>query len=167
MTEPTRSGAAALAALALAGGLLSACEQRMAANSDLCAQFKTSGTGQATTANAPVAATDAAAPVDDCVRRWAYSLAAARDDADVVAQSAVAACAGALTRWNQSSMSQASAAPDMAGQGVSLATGEPTSPLAAHAAFAQQRALLYVVEARAGRCAPPPATNGVPAGTTG
>ncbi|MBV9509490.1 MAG: hypothetical protein JO303_04330 [Caulobacteraceae bacterium] len=167
---------AALAALTLlTAASLSACggrHEHMAINSGLCPDFRT--TPPAQTANG---AADPAAPVDDCVRRWAYSLAGARDDADVVAQSVIAACAPALARWNQNSLGQAGTAdaaagpdggagqPQAAGQGVSLTTGESTSPLAAHASFAQQRALLYVIEARAGQCAPPPTANGVPVGT--
>ena len=50
-------------------------------------------------------------------------------------------------------------------QAVSLTTGEATNPMAEHSAFAQGRALLYVVQARAGHCAPPPAVNGAPTGT--
>jgi len=49
-------------------------------------------------------------------------------------------------------------------QAASLVTGEPTTPLAEHNSFAHNQALLYVVQARAGACAPPPATNGVPDG---
>jgi hypothetical protein len=63
------------AALCAAIGL-SACERegKMAANAGLCPDFK------ATQAAAPMTG-DAAAPVDECVRRWAYSLASSRDDA--------------------------------------------------------------------------------------
>ncbi|MBV8594531.1 MAG: hypothetical protein JOZ27_09560 [Caulobacteraceae bacterium] len=43
-------------------------------------------------------------------------------------------------------------------------TGEPTNAMAEHGAFARSRALLFVIEARAGRCRPPPVVNGVPAG---
>ena len=40
---------------------------------------------------------------------------------------------------------------------TSLVTGQPTNAFSAHHEFAQNRALFYVVQARAGRCAPPPA----------
>lgn len=165
----------ALLAACLAAAPLAACHRHhhLAANTGLCADFKTAANGQPITANIPATGSDAAAPVDDCVRRWAYSLASARDQADVVAQSAVAACVGPLTRWNQATLAQpatgAGSADGAQGdgvQGVSLASGEPTSPLSAHADFAQQRALLYVVEARAGDCAPPPVSNGVPVGAS-
>lgn len=148
-------------ALALAALGLSACNQAGdggRANGKLCANFK---------AAAPAAAgvvADAAAPVDDCLRRWAYSLAPSRDDADSVADAAVAACGAVIGRWNQAGLAQTSTteAPE---QAISLTTGQPTNVFQEHAAFANNRALLYVVQARAGRCAPPPVVNGAPAGT--
>ncbi|HEY5106846.1 MAG TPA: hypothetical protein VII73_08740 [Caulobacteraceae bacterium] len=150
------------AALTLAVGGLSACEgqEGRMVNGKICANFKT-----ATNAQTAAVASDAASPVNECLRRWAYSLAGARDRADVVADAAVAACAGAMTRWNQAGLSQ-QAQDDAQGpvEALSLTTGEPTNPLAAHSAFARGRALFYVVEARAGRCAPPPAANGIPVG---
>jgi hypothetical protein len=147
--------------LALATLALAACEDHggTMVNSKLCPDFRPPSAG------APPAATDAAAPVDECVRRWAFSLAGSRDEAEVVANAAVAACGAALTRWNQASLNQP--APDASGapaQTLSLDTGQPTNALAEHNAFAQRQALLYVVEARAGRCRPPPMVKGVPAG---
>jgi len=154
------------AALALAAMGLSACGDRDegTANAKICADFKTAGPAQA---GAPAASpSDAATPVDDCVRRWAYSLAGSRDSADVVAEASVAACAGVLTRWNQAGVNQqAQAEAGPPEQALSLMTGQPTNPFAEHSAFAHGRALLYVVQARAGRCPPPPAANGVPTGT--
>ncbi len=148
------TGAVALMALSLGG-----CERGMV-NSQICTSFKTGGGAQAA---APASgAFDAASPVDECVRRWAYSLAGSRDGAEVVASAAVAACGATLSRWNQAGLSQGPSAPG--DQAVSLTTGEPTNAMAVHNTFAQDRALLYVVQARAGHCAPPPATNGVPAG---
>ncbi len=151
------------AALALAAMGLSACNDgggRMV-NSGLCVDFTNANTTQ--TGATPIAATDAAAPVDDCVRRWAYSLAGSADAANIVADATVAACGGAITRWNESVLSQ----PPEEGstEALSITTGEPTNPMAAHSSFAHGRALLYVVEARAGRCAAPPVKNGVPTGT--
>ena len=153
-----------IAALGIAALGLSACDDNHEAgpvNSKICADFKTTST------NAPApAATDAATPVDECLRRWAYSLAGARDNADVVGDAVVAACGPAVSRWNQSILSQPAGAngpgPE---QGVSLVTGQPTSPLMEHNTYAHTRALLFVIEARAGRCAPPPVNNGVPVGT--
>jgi hypothetical protein len=154
-----------IATLALAGLGLSACDNHEAGpvNAKICADFKT-------TSNTNAPATDAASPVDECLRRWAYSLAGARDGADVVGDAVVAACGPALSRWNQTTLSQ----PAQAGgpgaapgpeQGVSLVTGQPTSPLLEHNAYAHTRALFYVIQARAGRCAPPPVNNGVPVGS--
>jgi hypothetical protein len=163
MAHKTPTIAIALTAIAL---MLSACEENAGGmtNSGICADF---------TAHGP-AATDAAAPMDDCVRRWAYSLAGARDTADIVADSAVAACGAVLTRWNQAALSQGGLNQGgMQPQGregnppqtLSIDTGQPTNALAEHAAFAHRQAQLYVVEARAGHCRPPTATKGVPAGT--
>ncbi|HZZ33141.1 MAG TPA: hypothetical protein VFE10_14230, partial [Phenylobacterium sp.] len=129
-------------------------------NSKLCPDFR------APAAGAPAVPTDAATPVDECVKRWAFSLAGSRDDAEVVANAAVAACSAALTRWNQAGVNQPGQQ-DSAGapaQTFSLVTGQPTNALAEHNSFAQRQALLYVVEARAGRCRPPPVVKGVPTG---
>jgi hypothetical protein len=130
-----------------------------AANPHICADFK----AKTAPANPMLAAAPDAAPVDDCVRRWAYSLAPTRDNADVVAQAVVAACSGPLSRWNQQNLAQTAPATDA----LSITTGEPTNPLVEHNNFAHSQALLYVVQARAGRCAPPAAANGVPEGVTG
>jgi hypothetical protein len=158
MRTLTASRAATLALAALA---LTACEDNAGTmvNSKLCPDFR------APAAGAPAAAADAAAPVDECVRRWAFSLAGSRDEAEVVANAAVAACGAALTRWNQASLNQQPQ--DSTGgptQTLSLDTGQPTNALAEHNAFAQRQALLYVVEARAGHCRPPPVVKGAPVG---
>ena len=151
-----------LPALLCLGALgLSACDNhsRLAANSKICTDFKAAKPGATATA-APIE--DSAGPVDDCVRRWAYSLASSRDNADVVAEAVVSACNGSLTRWNR----QAVELPGGGEAAASLTTGEPTTPLAEHNNVLRSRALLYVVQARAGSCAPPPATNGVPDGVS-
>ena len=80
-----------------------------------------------------------------------------------MANAAVGACLGPLTRWNEQTLSQGGGP----AQAPSITTGQPTNALAEHANFAQTRALLFVVQARAGRCAAPPAKNGAPEGTTG
>lgn len=147
----------AMAVLALAALSLAACDDRDhdgMANPKICANFKT--------APGAMAASDPATPVDECTRRWAYSLAGSRDSADAVADAVVAACAPVLSKWNQASLGQA--APGGGEQALSLTTGQPTNPLAEHSAFAQGRALFYVVQARAGRCKAPPVKNGVPEG---
>jgi len=153
------------AALGLAMLGLAACGDRdeMAANSKICLDFKPAQNAQAA---APMTVTDAAAPLDDCVRRWAYSLASSKDGAETVAAATVAACGAVLSRWNQQAIAQAPGnGPDV--QALSLTTGEPTNPIQEHNAFANNRALFYVVQARAGRCAAPPAANGAPTGLTG
>jgi hypothetical protein len=153
---------------------LAACSQtgEQGANRGICYDFKTArpaaasapanaGGLPATTASAPADASSAA--LDDCVRRWAYSLAPARDSAQMVANAAAAACGTVLGRWNEQALGQGNGTE----QAPSITTGQPTNPMEAHAMLAHDRALLYVVEARAGRCAPPPATNGAPQGVTG
>lgn len=149
----------------LAAGLglvaLSACSQThtVASNPRICLAF-----GQKATTTAPATAPaldDGSAAVDNCARRWAYSLAPSRDGADVVAEAVVAACNAQLTGWNRASLGPP---PEDGGQGASLTTGQLSSPIQEHMAFIHNRALLYVVQARAGACAPPPATNGVPDG---
>ncbi|HZZ31124.1 MAG TPA: hypothetical protein VFE10_03950 [Phenylobacterium sp.] len=147
---------AAAALLTLAALTLGGCEERheMASNPKLCADFKQ-------TAAAPiVAGAEGAAPVENCVKRWAYSLAGAHDAAGAVAEAAMAACNVQLARWNQQTLNQ----PGADVEADSITTGQPTTPLAEHSAFAASRALFYVVQARAGSCAPPPITNGVPDG---
>jgi hypothetical protein len=102
-----------------------------------------------------------AALVEDCLHRWAYTLAGSRDDAAMVADAVAAACRAPLARWNQQSMTLAAAngAPQEA---PSLLTGQPTNPIAEHASFTSDRALFYVVQARAGGCKPPPRKEGRP-----
>ncbi len=129
-------------------------ENHAQANRAICVDFK-----QAKAAPG-LAPADGAGVVDECVRRWSYSLAASRDEADVVADAVVAACGVQLSRWNQQTVNQHSGADDA----VSITTGQPTTPLTERYAFTRNRALLYVVQARAGGCSPPPAANGAPEG---
>jgi hypothetical protein len=107
------------------------------------------------------AATDGAAATEDCLHRWAYTLAGGPDDAGTVADATVAACTAPLSRWNQQSLGLAAAegAPQEA---QSLLTGETTTPIAEHRNFAADRALFYVAQARAGACKPPPRREGTP-----
>ena len=166
---PVRGGLVstlAVAAMTLAAMTLAACGDHdgQMVNSRICADFSAKDSARAGATAAPA---DAAAPVDNCVRRWAYSLAGARDGAEVVAGAAVAACGTALSHWNQTTAETAAADPTgAAGQVLSLVTGQPTDAMAEHAAFAQRQALLYVVQARAGRCKAPPAEKGVPVGVS-
>jgi hypothetical protein len=145
--------AAALIAIGLAGcgqsdrgGDLTA-----AGATGLCTPFKTEDAA-ARPAN-PGAANATSAAVDECLHRWGYALAAARENADVVAGATVTACGSAIANWNQQGLAQAGQQPTDA---QSLTTGQPTDLLGEHAQYAQSQALFYVVQARAGKCAAPP-----------
>jgi hypothetical protein len=145
--------------LGLAAVGLAACEPagKTGGNANICADFKQAKA-------APIAAgADGAATMDECLKRWAYSLAPSRDDAEVVAAAAKSACGAQLSRWNQQIVSQSGAAE---GESASILTGEPTTPFGEHNAYADRRALFYVVQARAGSCAAPPFKNGVPEGVS-
>jgi hypothetical protein len=110
------------------------------------------------------AAGDASAATDDCLHRWGYSLAASADPADLVARATVAACASHLVRWNQQSLVDGQDSSSGGGEAPSLMTGQLTTPIAEHNEYAQARALFYVVQARAGKCAAPAVVNGTPGG---
>lgn len=133
----------------------------------LCTPFAANQAGATQPAGAaavaPPLAGDPSSVMDDCLHRWGYALAASSDDATHVAQAALAACSGALARWNQQTASMGSDGSEPI-QAPSLVTGEPTTPIGQHLAFAQGRALFYVVQARAGKCTAPPMQNGVPVG---
>jgi hypothetical protein len=161
--SPVVLSLALLATTALAG-----CE-RAGGASGLCVPFaakavQPAAAGGAATAP-PIAAGDPSAALDDCLHRWAYALAASPDDASHVAQAALTACGSSLARWNQQA---AAAGPEGAAplEAPSLLTGRPTTPIAEHMEFAQGRALFYVVQARAGKCAGPPVAGGAPVGLT-
>ncbi|HQT54828.1 MAG: hypothetical protein Q8N10_15555 [Phenylobacterium sp.] len=126
----------------------------------ICTPFAATPAATTTTAGVPAlgpaAVADGAGPVEDCLHRWAYSLAGAKDSAEVVAEATIAACSSALSAWNQASLSGPAGPSDA----ISLVTGEPTSAIAEHRNFAANRALFFVVQARAGRCDPPPPVKG-------
>jgi hypothetical protein len=150
--KPARGLGAALIAIGLAscgpsdhGGDLTA------GAAGLCTPFKTEDAA-ARPAN-PSAATGSSAAVDECLHRWGYALATAKETVDVVATATVTACSSAIANWNQQGLSQAGQQPTDA---QSLTTGEPTDLLGEHAQYAQSQALFYVVQARAGKCAAPP-----------
>lgn len=148
----------ALAAVGLAG-----CNNANRANASangICKPFTTAnaqGNTAATALPGAVPAAEPSAALDDCLHRWGYTLATSSDPANLVADATVAACAQALTGWNQSSLSTVGTNAPV--EAPSLLNGQPTNPLAEHHAFAQSRALFYVVQARAGHCGPPPAAN--------
>jgi hypothetical protein len=163
---------AGAAALALAGcqasndrGVASVCAPFAAAAATATASAATTTPANAPATAAPLAAADPAGGLDDCLHRWAYALAPARDDASHVAEAVTAACQGTLGRWNQqTASSEGETGPPI--EAPSLITGRPTSPIEQHLSFAQGRAVFYVVQARAGRCAAPPMKDGVPVGLT-
>lgn len=142
--------------LVLAGLGAASCNDSDGATSRICTPF---AQGDATAPVQPAA--DPSAALDNCLHRWGYTLAASSDRAQEVAQAAVAACMPALTRWNQQTLAPApgSRGPSPARTAPSLLTGQPTTPIAEHYDYAQARALFYVVQGRAGKCAPPPATS--------
>jgi predicted small secreted protein len=146
-----------LAVLALSAVGLASCEGREGPGAvrGFCPDFKVAA------APAGAAPADAATPVDNCVKRWAYSLAGTHEAADVVADAVVAACGTALSAWNQTGIG---AEAEGEGEAISVTTGQPTNPLAEHYGFAQSHALLYVLQARAGRCPAPAVKDGVPVG---
>ncbi|HTX50207.1 MAG TPA: hypothetical protein VME40_12560 [Caulobacteraceae bacterium] len=137
--------------------LLTACNQHasaasgaLTADGKYCAPFST------TAATGPGARSDPAAAFDDCVHRWGYALAPSRDPADVVAQATVSACGPILSQWSQQVMgSDQGAAPESRRAQAEAAS----NPMAQQIRMAESRALFYVVQARAGGCAPPPANT--------
>jgi hypothetical protein len=167
-----------LAIVGLAAVGLAACGKTqsggMASGGDsrLCIPFATTTTTTTTTTtNGQVAAPVVAAPiasnpvvaVEDCLHRWGYALAASPDDASQVATATVAACGSSISLWNQQTLTGGDGSGGLS-EAPSLLTGRPTTPIAEHFIFAQGRALFYVVQARAGKCAAPPVSSGVPVG---
>lgn len=160
----------AIAAAALACVALAACDNAerrngmAATGGKLCMPFTAAPAATPGAPGAPGVPAAVAAPsagMDDCLHRWGYALAASADPAGDVAQATVAACSSALARWNQGAMAPTAGAPSEA---PSLITGEDTSPMAERYRFASTRALFYVVQARAGKCAAPPMKDGAPEG---
>jgi hypothetical protein len=157
------------AALVLMGAAvaLSACNSGATgggrgADSRICTPFPeaTTANGQPASAAPPA---DPAAALDDCLHRWGYTLAISSDDANPVAQATVAACTAQLASWNQQGLSSGRAPGASPIEAPSLLTGAPSNTLAEHFGFAQSRALFYVVQARAGKCAAPRTRPGEPA----
>jgi hypothetical protein len=64
-------------------------------------------------------------------------------------------------RWNQQALIPPAGGDLRAPtEAPSLITGEETNPVAERYSFARSRALFYVVQARAGKCAAPPMADG-------
>lgn len=162
------------AAIALVAGL-AGCNDRATSDGRLpltgasyCTPFRTanSATAQTGLATAPVNTADPGTAFDDCVHRWAYAMAPARDPADVVAHAAVDACGAAMNAWNQQLMASAQETappPTRGARGYDEQAAQQQSPqntaLAEHMRTAEARSLFYVVQARAAGCAPPPANT--------
>jgi hypothetical protein len=162
---PTRSIFAAGALLAL-GAMLSGCNQNASAqnggllgDSKYCTPFKAEDANA--TASLSAALSNPGAAFDDCIHRWAYTLAPARDPADVVAQAAVNACGPIAAAWSQQAMSQ-QPNPGPASYRYRGRAPQPQaqpSPQEQQIRMAESRALFYVVQARAAGCQAPPANT--------
>lgn len=161
--NPTLAIVGAGAAMALAVSI-TGCTDRSVSQGDgsmalsgskYCNPFKPPATSATTTAGLNAALSDPAASFDDCVHRWAYTLAPDHDPADVVARAAVDACGPILTAWNQQTLGQN---PEPQRRSESR-TGQQNNPLAQRMGMVESRALFYVVQARAAGCAPPPANT--------
>jgi hypothetical protein len=150
----------------LIGGLaaasaLGACQERARPDARLCTPFVPAAAPATAPGVAPAPA-DPAAPLDACLHRWGYALAGSTDEADVVAEAAISACSASLSAWNRQSVQpSADGRPAAPTEAMSLTTGEPVNVFTAHHNFAQNRALFWVVQARAGKCGPPPMEKGM------
>ncbi|HEY3949801.1 hypothetical protein [Phenylobacterium sp.] len=159
-------------ALMAASALLSGCSPSASAQgsglqltgSKYCSPFKANG--EATGATALNAAlSDPAGAFDDCIHRWGYTLAPARDPADVVAQAAVDACGPIIAAWNQQATGQESTMPPTRYRSREPQDAQQPSPQAQQIRMAESKALFYVVQARAAGCTPPPANTLLAANT--
>jgi hypothetical protein len=155
--SPKAYAGAGLAMLMMAS--LPACSPSGSADAHLpltgakyCTPFAATAAG-GNTVTGLAQAPDPATAFDDCVHRWAYALAPARDPADVVAQASVDACGTALNAWSQQAVGGEAPPPGVRSQ------SEASSAMAQQMRGAEARALFYVVQARAAGCAPPPANT--------
>jgi hypothetical protein len=154
---------AAMAAMALAG-----CNRQGAASGNIalaggkyCSPFPSAAAPTNATSGLASAAvvSDPALSFDDCIHRWGYVLAPSRDPADVVAQASVEACSSILANWSQQ-IGQTSAEPARYSvRGRRETQQAPPDPEAQRMHASEGRALFYVVQARAGGCAAPPANT--------
>jgi hypothetical protein len=120
--------------------------------------------GQAGLAPASPATADPGTAFDDCVHRWAYAMAPARDPADIVAHAAVDACGSAMNAWNQQVAAESPDAaypppPHRGRESEQMDQSPQNAALAQHMQIAQARSLFYVIQARAAGCTPPPANT--------
>jgi hypothetical protein len=160
-------------ALMAASAILSGCSQSADAQNGLtltgskyCSAFKASS-DTTSTAALNAALSDPAGAFDDCVHRWGYTLAPARDPAYVVAQAAVDACGPILSAWSQQAgQPQNAPSPRYDRRGAEQQTQQP-SPEQQQMRQAESKALFYVVQARAAGCQPPPANTLLAANNNG
>jgi hypothetical protein len=154
--------------MAAATGLTGCNRQAVAQSGNLtltgskyCSPFpSTSVPSNATSGLAPAANIDPAVSFDDCIHRWGYALAPSRDPADVVAQASVEACSSILANWSQQIGQASGAEPARYSERGRRETQQaPPDPEAQRMHAAEGRALFYVVQARAGGCAAPPANT--------
>jgi hypothetical protein len=133
----------------------------LAGGSKYCTPFPTANANTNSTGLAVPTTADPATSFDDCIHRWGYTLASSRDPADVVAQASVEACSSILINWSRQAASQAggdTGQQDEAQGGQGGGMQQP-DPMAQRMHAAEGRALFYVVQARAGGCAAPPANT--------
>ncbi len=161
----TKMGVALVAATA---ALLTGCNRQAVtaggnislAGGKYCTPFPTSpAAANAASGLAPATVSDPAIAFDDCIHRWGYVLAPSRDPADVVAQASVEACSSILASWSQQIGQAAQAEPTSYGARGRSETAQAPNPEAQRMHAAEGRALFYVVQARAGGCAAPPANT--------
>ena len=164
-------GAGALIAVS---ALLSGCSPTASAQgsglqltgSKYCSAFKAAAETTGATALSTTLS-DPAGAFDDCIHRWGYTLAPARDPADVVAQAAVDACGPIIAAWNQQGASQEQPMPEPRYRSrESQDAQQQPSPQAQQIRMAESKALFYVVQARAAGCTPPPANTLLGGNTT-
>lgn len=160
-----RKMALAVAAAALTA-MLGGCNRESVASSGnitlaggkYCTPFPSAPAASNAAGLAPAPNNDPAVAFDDCIHRWSYVLAPSRDPADVVAQASVEACSSILASWSQQVDQTQGDATDYSRRGASLAS-QPPDPETQRMHAAEGRALFYVVQARAGGCAAPPANT--------
>jgi hypothetical protein len=145
--------------------------------SAFCTPFQKAGATPTSNNQSGLAATpastasDPGAAFDDCIHRWGYAMAPARDPADIVAHAAVDACGAQMNAWNQQVMASQQTQyqdyqqpPPTRGRSRAPEQMDPQQNpqnqlLAQHMQIAQARSLFYVIQARAAGCAPPPANT--------
>jgi hypothetical protein len=163
-----RGNMACVAVATMAAALLAGCNRQAGAEGGTvtlsggkyCTPFpSTPAATNAAIGLAPAASADPAVAFDDCIHRWSYVLAPSRDPADVVAQASVEACSSILANWSQQAAQTAPAEPTRYSSRGRGESAQPPNPEAQRMHAAEGRALFYVVQARAGSCAAPPANT--------